>query len=158
MIQLIADVESTNEQRRESTSSPWPNSFKSSKKLKGKGSEMTNLKVHKEESLDGVVYFDLEGMLDAHNFEVLEAMFEEYFDNSSYRFVIDIRRLVYVSSAGAGVFIGAVGTCQENDGNVVLLQPSQEVKEIFELLGIFQIFPVVQTREEALDLFTKKVV
>ena len=119
---------------------------------------MADLKVHKEESLDGVVYFELEGMLDAHNFEVLEAMFEEHFDNSSYRFVIDIRRLVYVSSAGAGVFIGAVGTCQENDGNVVLLQPSQEVKEIFELLGIFQIFPVVQTREEALDLFTKKVV
>ena len=119
---------------------------------------MARLKVHKEENRDGVVYFELAGMLDAHNFEVLESLFEKHFDDGSYRFVVDIRRLAHVSSTGAGVFIGAVGTCQENDGNGVLVQPSQEVKETFELLGVFQIFPVVQTREQALDLFTKKVV
>ena len=32
-----------------------------------------------------------------------------------------------------------------------------EVKEIFELLGVYQIFPVVQTRQQALDYFAKKV-
>ena len=119
---------------------------------------MASLKVNKEENRDGIVYFEFEGMLDAHNFEVLEVLFEKHFENGSYRFVVDIKRLEYVSSAGAGVFIGAVGTCQENDGNVVLVQPSHEVKEIFELLGVYQIFPVVKTREQALDLFTKKAV
>lgn len=119
---------------------------------------MASLKVHREESRDGTVHFELEGMLDAHNFEVLEALFEKHFENGFYRFVVDINSLEYVSSAGAGVFIGAVGMCQENDGNVVLVQPSHKVKEIFELLGVLQIFPVVQTREQALDLFTKRAV
>ena len=119
---------------------------------------MPGLKVLNEEDRDGVAYFELEGMLDAHNFETLEALFEKHFDKGLYRFVIDIKRLTYVSSAGAGVFIGAVGTCQDNDGNIVLVQPSQEVKEIFELLGVYQIFPVVQARAQALDVFTKKVV
>ena len=118
---------------------------------------MPGLKVHREESQDGVVYFELEGLLDAHNFETLESLFEKHFKNGIYRFVIDIRKLAYISSAGAGVFIGAVGTCQDNDGNIVLVQPSQEVREIFELLGVFQIFPVVQTRAQALDVFTKRV-
>jgi anti-sigma B factor antagonist len=118
---------------------------------------MPGLKVHREENCDGVVYFELEGQLDAHNFETLEALFEKYFEDGVYRFVVDIRRLSYVSSAGAGVFIGAVGTCQDNDGNIVLVQPSQEVKEILELLGVFQIFPVVQNRAQAFELFTKKV-
>jgi anti-sigma B factor antagonist len=118
---------------------------------------MAGLKVHREENKDGVVYFELEGLLDAHNFETLEAIFEKYFENGIYRFVIDIKRLAYISSAGAGVFIGAVGTCQDNDGNIVLVQPSQEVKEIFELLGVYQIFPVVQGRPQAMDFFTKKV-
>ena len=116
---------------------------------------MSNLKVRNEENNGGVVYFELEGLLDAHNFETLEAIFEKHFDNGVYRFIVDISRLTYVSSAGAGVFIGAVGTCQDNDGNIVLVQPSQEVKEIFELLGVFQIFPVVQTRAQATETLMK---
>ena len=118
---------------------------------------MPGLKVHNEENCQGVVSFELEGQLDAHNFETLEALFEKHFESGIYRFVVDIRRLTYVSSAGAGVFIGAVGTCQDNDGNIVLVQPSQEVREILELLGVFQIFPVVQSKNQALEAFTKKV-
>ncbi len=117
---------------------------------------MAGLNIRNENVSEGIVYFEVAGMLDAHNFELLEALFEKHFDSDSYRFVVDICRLEYVSSAGAGVFIGAVGTCQENDGNVVLVQPSREVKEIFELLGVYQIFPVVDTQKGALDLFTKK--
>ncbi len=118
---------------------------------------MAGLKVNREENRDGVVYFELEGLLDAHNFETLEALFEKHFSNDCFRFVVDLRRLQYVSSSGAGVFIGAVGTCQDNDGNIVLVQPSQEVKEIFELLGVYQIFPVVQSKQLAVDYFAKKV-
>ena len=115
---------------------------------------MPGLKVHNERQTDGVVYFELEGLLDAHNFETLENLFERYFEVGVFRFVVDIRRLSYVSSAGAGVFIGAVGSCQDNDGNIVLVQPSQEVKEIFELLGVYQIFPVSSSREKAMEVLS----
>lgn len=118
---------------------------------------MSALKVHRHECTDGIVYFELEGSLDAHNFDTLEDLFEKHFETGTYRFVVDINRLGYVSSAGAGVLIGAVGTCQDNDGNIVLVQPSQEVREIFELLGVLQIFPVVQTRNEAVEVLTKVV-
>lgn len=116
---------------------------------------MPGLKVHNEESRDGVVSFGLEGVLDAHNFETLEALFEKHFEAGAYRFIVDLSRLSYVSSAGAGVFIGAVGVCQDNDGNIVLVQPSQEVREIFELLGVLHIFPVVQNQAEAVEVFSK---
>jgi len=118
---------------------------------------MAGLKITNEQASDGVVYFELEGLLDAHNFETLESLFEKHFENGLFRFVVDIRRLSYVSSAGAGVFIGAVGSCQDNDGNIVLVQPSQEVREIFELLGVLQIFPVAQSRATALEVFSKPV-
>jgi len=119
---------------------------------------MGNLKVHNEECENGVVYFELEGLLDAHNFETLEALFEKHFEGGVYHFVVDISRLTYVSSAGAGVFIGAVGTCQDNEGNIVLVQPSQEVKEILELLGVYQIFPVVNDRAEAMEAISREVI
>ncbi len=117
---------------------------------------MTGLKIHREEQRDGLVYFELEGYLDAHNFEKLDAVFEKYFNQDNYRFVVDIRSLGYISSAGAGVFIGAVGTCQDNNGNIVLVQPSQEVKEIFELLGVYQIFPIVDGTDQAKEYFEQE--
>ena len=117
---------------------------------------MPGLKIDSEELNSGVSYFELQGYLDAHNFEKLEAVFEKYFGDEVYRFVIDIRRLEYVSSAGAGVFIGAVGTCQDNGGNIVLVQPSQEVKEIFELLGVYQIFPVVNNKDRAMEYLAQE--
>jgi anti-anti-sigma factor len=116
---------------------------------------MSKLNVHNEETNSEYVYFELEGMLDAHNFETLENLFDKHFEKGNHRFVVDIRRLEYISSAGAGVFIGAVGTCQDHDGNIVLVQPSPDVKEIFEMLGVFQIFPVVPDREQANDVFAQ---
>ena len=117
---------------------------------------MSGLRILSEELQNGVAYFELQGYLDAHNFESLEAVFEKYFQEEVYRFIVDIRRLEYVSSAGAGVFIGSVASCQDNNGNIVLVQPSQEVKEIFELLGVYQIFPTVSNKARATEFLQQE--
>ena len=117
---------------------------------------MTSLEIHREERIDGLVYFELEGCLDAHSFEKLDALLERHFNQGSYRFVVDVRRVGYLSSAGAGVFIGAAGTCQDNSGNVVLIQPPHEVTEILELLGVYRIFPVVDGIDQAREHFEQE--
>jgi anti-sigma B factor antagonist len=114
---------------------------------------MSGLRILTEEVQGGIASFELQGYLDAHNFERLEALFEKHFSADVHRFVVDLRRLEYVSSAGAGVFISAVSTCQDNGGNVVLVQPAQEVREIFELLGVYQIFPTAPNKAKALEIF-----
>ncbi len=114
---------------------------------------MNSLKLLIEESPSGIVRIDLDGFLDAHNFEKLEAVFEKHFAEGHYRFIVDVSRLTYVSSSGAGVFVGAASTCQDHNGNIVLVRPTPEVQEIFELLGVYQIFPVVKEREQALAQF-----
>mgnify|MGYP001558977068 CR=1 FL=1 len=63
--------------------------------------------------------------------------------------VVDLSGLDYISSAGAGVFIGAIGTAQENDGNIILMRPSPNVKEVFDLLGLSQIFTFKDNRDDA---------
>jgi len=114
---------------------------------------MNNFKIHVEESPPGIVRIDLDGYLDAHNYEKLESVFEKNFSQGRYRYIVDLSRLEYISSAGAGVFIGAASTCQDNGGNIVLVRPTPEVQEIFELLGVYQIFTVVKEREQALAQF-----
>ena len=91
----------------------------------------------------------LEGRFDASQVDKAKTFFSRLND----RTVIDFAKLDYISSAGAGVFIGAIGTAQENDGNIVLMKPSPNVKEVFDLLGLSQIFPFANDVEGAQKLF-----
>ena len=111
---------------------------------------MQGLKIQLDESRQDIVLVELEGYLDAHAFEKLETLFEELFQRGKHRLMVDLNKLRYISSAGAGVFLGALGVCQEKDGNIALLRPSPEVTEIFDLLGVFHIFPIASSPEEAL--------
>ena len=111
---------------------------------------MSALNIQLDETRQDVVLIELQGYLDAHTFDDLETLFEDLFQRGSYRIMVDINRLRYISSAGAGVFISALGVCHDNKGNIALIRPSAEVREIFDLLGVFHIFPIAATQEEAL--------
>jgi anti-anti-sigma factor len=98
---------------------------------------------------DGVVILTVRGFLDAHTYEELEKIINDLFDSNVHRLAVDLSGLDYISSAGAGVFIGAIGTAQEHEGNIILMRPSPSVKEVFKLLGLTEIFTFKESREEA---------
>ena len=79
----------------------------------------------------------------------LHRMINDLFEAGNYKLIVDLSGLDYISSAGAGVFIGAIGTAQENDGNIILIKPGPNVKEVFDLLGLSQIFTFKDSREDA---------
>ena len=110
---------------------------------------MPAFQITKSEFESGVVMLAVKGFLDAHTFEELERNINDLFDQNHYRLIVDLSGLDYISSAGAGVFIGAIGTAQENDGNIILMRPSPNVKEVFDLLGLSQIFTFKDSPQEA---------
>jgi len=110
---------------------------------------MPAFQILKEKLPDNIVLLTVRGFLDAHTFEELEKAVNDLFDAGTHRLIVDLSGLDYISSAGAGVFIGAIGTAQENDGNIILVKPSPNVKEVFDLLGLSQIFTFKDNRDEA---------
>ncbi len=110
---------------------------------------MPAFQILKEKLPDSIVLLTVRGFLDAHTFEELEKAVNDLFDAGIHRLIVDLSGLDYISSAGAGVFIGAIGTAQENDGNIILVKPSPNVKEVFDLLGLSQIFTFKENRDEA---------
>lgn len=101
----------------------------------------------------GIVKLTVHGFLDAHTFEQMESAINELFDESLYKLIVNLAEVPYISSAGAGVFIGAVGTAQDNDGNVVMVNPQENVKEVFDLLGLTQIFTFANDDKSAEGMF-----
>jgi anti-sigma B factor antagonist len=102
------------------------------------------------------VLLRVSGYLDAHTFEDLEEAIGGLFTNRHYRVVVDLSEVAYISSAGAGVFIGALSEAQENDGDIVLLNPTNNVREVFDLLGLSQVFEIVDTLAQAVAAFGGK--
>jgi anti-sigma B factor antagonist len=103
---------------------------------------------------DDIVIFKPVGFLDAHTFENMEREIKKLFQNEKiFKVVIDLSGLKYISSAGAGVFIGAIGTARDFGGDIVLLSPTMNVREVFDLLGLSTIFSIVDTEEEAVKCF-----
>lgn len=115
---------------------------------------MPAFQIQKENVRSGIVLLTVRGFLDAHTFEQLEKTIHELFETNVYRLIVDLSGLDYISSAGAGVFIGAIGTAQENEGNIILVKPSPNVKEVFDLLGLSQIFTFKENKDEAAAVLT----
>ena len=115
---------------------------------------MSGLTIKKEKLEGGIVLIRASGFLDAHTFEEMEKVIEDLFRDRIFKIIVHLNGLDYISSAGAGVFIGALGTATSNGGNIVLLSPSSSVKEVFDLLGLSQIFPIVFQENKAISYFT----
>ena len=85
----------------------------------------------------------------------MEKTIGELYDNGNYKLIIVLSDVPYISSAGAGVFIWAIGKAQDQGGNIVLVNPTPNVKEVFDLLGLTQIFTFTGTIDSAIKVFNE---
>ncbi len=104
-------------------------------------------------TVNGVTFVTVQGFLDAHTYESMRDVFNRLFDEDHKKIAVDLHEVAYISSAGAGVFIGALERSQEIEGEIVLMKPSETVLEVFEMLGLTQIFQFAESRQQVLDHF-----
>lgn len=114
---------------------------------------MADFQITSQKLQDNIVAVSMKGFLDAYTYNELEQVINGYFNQNIYKFIVDLSQVEYISSAGAGVFIGAIGVAQENQGNIVLIHPQPNVQEVFDLLGLSQIFKITNSMESALKIF-----
>ncbi len=101
----------------------------------------------------GISVIHVSGYLDAHTFEQLEETIADLFNAKQHKVIVNLAKVEYISSAGAGVFIGALSEAQEHNGNIILMSPTGNVREVFDLLGLTQIFSVVDNLDAAITAF-----
>jgi len=114
---------------------------------------MSDFKMESKDLKEGMVLIKVSGYIDAHTFEELENEIQSKFSAKQFKIIVDLADVPYISSAGAGVFIGAFPQAQENDGSIALLNPSKNVLDVFELLGLTEIFSISKDLESAKALF-----
>jgi len=114
---------------------------------------MSDFKMESKDLGEGLVLLKVSGYIDAHTFEELENEIQSKFSAKQFKLIVDLSDVPYISSAGAGVFIGAFPQAQESDGNIILLSPSKNVLDVFELLGLTEIFTITKDLASAQKAF-----
>ncbi len=113
---------------------------------------MPDFSVDVERVSDDVATVSIKGLLDANTFENFDESLNDLFKSSMYKVAVDCSSLDYISSAGAGVLIGALSVAREHGGKIVIVNPKEEVQEVFDLLGISQLFQIASDTDEAMKL------
>jgi anti-anti-sigma factor len=84
----------------------------------------------------------LTGALDADSFHELQDIIDEVLqregDEGKY-LILDLGGLNYMSSAGVGVLLSANKTAQEKDGAFEIADPSEDVRQILDLMGLGEV-------------------
>jgi anti-sigma B factor antagonist len=105
------------------------------------------------EELQGIVILNVSGTVDAHTYDQLEEKFQELFAEGKCRLVADMSGVQYISSAGIGVFVGALNQASGQGGNLILTRMSKGAQEVFDVLGIAPMFMVTAERDAAMAAF-----
>ena len=98
--------------------------------------------------------FQLAGHLDAQTVRELEARFDAQVKTGRVRWIVDLEKLDYISSAGLGSFVGVLSELRAQGGDIFFVGLSAKMEKIFKVLGFTRIFRVFDGEAEALKAFT----
>ena len=94
------------------------------------------LQVHWQAPLDGAVRLDLQGELDNLSVPVLRQALDAVYAEGCYQVRMDLAGLEFIDSSGLGALVGAWRRCAQQEGSVVVVNPSATVKQLMDMTGI----------------------
>ena len=98
----------------------------------------------------------LTGVVDAHTYPEIEEFFENTFGDDVYRLIVDLAAVTYMSSAGIGVFIGALARARQQGGDLLLVNISPTVAAALDVLGLRPMFVTAPDKAAALSFFERR--
>ena len=108
------------------------------------------IKVKKKKKVDLVT---TSGRIDSSNAAEFDEVLKELMHGGQHHIVINMADINYMSSAGLRTLVSALRECKKKKGDVRLSSPSERVKEVLDLSGLYSMFTTYPTDVEAIDSF-----
>jgi len=104
-----------------------------------------------EQVSDGVAIVEAHGRIDSVTARDLNEKLITLIDSGTARIVLDLKNIVYVSSAGFRVLVVADRASQRKNGRLALCEISGDVMRLFEIGAFSDLFSIYPTRHEAVS-------
>lgn len=93
------------------------------------------------------------GFIDTTTAPDLEKKLEEQLALNKYKIIVNLESIDYVSSAGWGVFVSEIREIRENNGDLVLVNMSSDVYDVYELMEFSSILKSFDNLDDAVANF-----
>jgi anti-sigma B factor antagonist len=91
----------------------------------------------------------LEGEIDVYTSIQLKQDIAAILESGAKYLVLNLSKVEYLDSTGLGVLIGTLKKLRESGGNLIIVGPAMRIMRIFEITGLYKIFAIYATEEEA---------
>lgn len=98
------------------------------------------------------------GYLDAQTAPMLEGHIKDNVDAGKNKLLINFKDLVYISSAGLGVFMSFIEQIRKNNGDIKLAEMNDSVFNIFDLLGFPMLFDIDRNENILIEKFNSNLI
>jgi anti-sigma B factor antagonist len=107
-------------------------------------------RIEEERPSSATALLILHGEADLHSAPELRERLRATIDDGAANVVLDLSDSTFVDSTSLGVLLGGMKRLRERDGQIHLVVPRPDVRRIFEITLLDRIFPLHETREQAL--------
>lgn len=111
------------------------------------------LRIKVKKAGDNIRQLILRGVVDGHTAKTLEKAIIDVIESNICKIILDFMRVSYLGSAGIGVIIACKGKLTDRFPNqasdIVIVNPIDSVRDVFNLLEISNSISIVSTEEEA---------
>lgn len=104
--------------------------------------------------VDEVTAVAVKGRIDSTNADHLKDRLSAFILAGSSQLLIDMKDVIYISSAGFRTLLIAARAIDEASGKLVLCGITGEVKRLFEIAAFTDLFIILPNRDDALAAFT----
>ena len=110
----------------------------------------------KDELVENILLVSLTGDLigGEDNNEVISKI-QDYIEKGIIRCIVDISDVRFINSSGIGLLITILTKVRNKEGELILINPSEQVKKLLIITKLNAIFSILQTREEAIKRLSK---
>jgi anti-sigma B factor antagonist len=106
---------------------------------------------------DKVHIIHLKSVFDASTADEFEQVLHYLMANQYYKFVIDLTRVEFISSAGWGNFVGELQAIRDNKGDLKLSGMNKDVYDVYLLLELDMFIRAYPNADKALSDFSKNI-
>lgn len=103
-----------------------------------------------ETRIASTLIFTIQGALDNKCSDLFRETVLDRIEEGDHRLLIDFSQTTYIASMGLRALFQPAQALAKVGGKLSLCGLSTEIKDLFCVAGIFDLFPVYATREEAL--------
>ena len=110
-----------------------------------------NFEINTEELGNDAYVIALSGEVDLYTAPEFKQQLLDVIGRGGKEVVVDLTDTTFIDSTTLGVLVGGVKRLRPNGGQLTLICSDRNITKIFEITGLNKVFPIYESRPEALE-------